>query len=327
MSDAVLVAGVGAIGGMVAGYLGAAGRDVHVYARGETARVVREQGLRVLTPDDREYRCRPVVHEDARTLPRVRTVLFATKAFSLGEAMAGVRAAIGPDTLVAPIVNGVPWWFGTPQSPVRAVDPRGELAAAVPAERLAGAVIYAPAWRDLATGTWKQTVPGQLTLGPTVTGGDPAAAQAIASLFEGAAFGATVTDDIRRAVWSKFVTNAAFNTLCALTGARQCDVAADAGTGPIAEALMREVQALATADGSGITGSVEDRMKVAREKGIHKPSTLQDFETGRPIELGALVDAPLEMAARLGVAMPELSRIGSLLRLKAIAAGLLPQTT
>lgn len=327
MSDSVLVAGVGAIGGMVAGYLGAAGRDVHVYARGETARVVREQGLRVLTPDDREYRSRPVVHEDARTLPRVRTVLFATKAFSLGEAMAGVRAAIGPDTVVAPIVNGVPWWFGTPQSPVRAVDPRGELAAAVPAERLAGAVIYAPAWRDLATGTWKQTVPGQLTLGPTVTGGDPAAAQAIASLFEGAAFGATVTDDIRRAVWSKFVTNAAFNTLCALTGARQCDVAADAGTGPIAEALMREVQALATADGSGITGSVEDRMKVAREKGIHKPSTLQDFEIGRPIELGALVDAPLEMAARLGVAMPELSRVGSLLRLKAIAAGLLPQTT
>lgn len=327
MSDSVLVAGVGAIGGMVAGYLGAAGRDVHVYARGETARVVREQGLRVLTPDDREYRSRPVVHEDARTLPRVRTVLFATKAFSLGEAMAGVRAAIGPDTVVAPIVNGVPWWFGTPQSPVRAVDPRGELAAAVPAERLAGAVIYAPAWRDLATGTWKQTVPGQLTLGPTVTGGDPAAAQAIASLFEGAAFGATVTDDIRRAVWSKFVTNAAFNTLCALTGARQCDVAADAGTGPIAEALMREVQALATADGSGITGSVEDRMKVAREKGIHKPSTLQDFETGRPIELGALVDAPLEMAARLGVAMPELSRVGSLLRLKALAAGLLPQTT
>jgi 2-dehydropantoate 2-reductase len=327
MTDSVLVAGVGAIGGMVAGYLAAAGRDVHVFARGETARVVREHGLRVLSPEDREYRSRPTVHEDPRTLPRVRSVLFATKAFSLGEAMAAVRPAIGPDTVVAPIVNGVPWWFGTPQSPVRAVDPRGELAAAVPADRLAGAVIYSPAWRDLATATWKQTVPGQLTVGPTATGGDPAAAQSIAALFDGAAFAAVVTDDIRRAVWSKFVTNAAFNTLCALTGARQCDVASDAGTGPIAEALMREVEALAIADGSGITGSIAERLKVAREKGIHKPSTLQDFETGRPIELGALVDAPLEMAARLGVPMPELMRVGALLRLKAVTAGLLPETT
>ncbi|MFN7752916.1 MAG: ketopantoate reductase family protein [Pseudomonadota bacterium] len=327
MTDSVLVVGAGAIGGMVAGYLAAAGRDVHVFARGETARTVREHGLRVLTPDDREYRSRPPVHEDASTLSPVGSVLFATKAFSLGEALAAVRPAIGPQTCVAPIVNGVPWWFGSPQSPVRAVDPRGELAAAVSLERLVGAVIYSPAWRDLATATWKQTVPGQLTLGPTVTGGDPAAAKSIAALFEGAAFGAVVTDDIRRAVWSKFVTNAAFNTLCALTGARQCDVASDAGTGPIAEALMREVEALAIADGSGITGSIAERLKVAREKGIHKPSTLQDFETGRPIELGALVDAPLEMAARLGVAMPELMRVGALLRLKAITAGLLPETT
>jgi len=327
MTDTVLVVGVGAIGGMIAGYLAAAGRDVSVFARGETARVVREHGLRVLTPDDREFRSRPRVHEDASTLSPVGTVLFATKAFSLGEAMAQVRPAIGPATRVAPVVNGVPWWFGTPHSPVRSVDPRGDLAASVSPERLVGAVTYSPAWRDLATATWKQTVPGQLTLGPTLTGGDDAAARSIAALFEGAAFAAVVTDDIRRAVWSKFVTNAAFNTLCALTGARQCDVASDPGTGPIAEALMREVEALAIADGSGINGNVPDRLKTARATGIHKPSTLQDFETSRPIELGALVEAPLEMAARLGVPMPELSRVGALLRLKAISAGLLPQTT
>ena len=67
-------------------------------------------------------------------------MIFATKAFSLGAALAQVRGAIGPDTLVAPVVNGVPWWFGTAQQPVRAVDPRGELAAAVAPDRLDGAV-------------------------------------------------------------------------------------------------------------------------------------------------------------------------------------------
>ena len=90
---------------------------------------------------------------------------------------------------------------------------------------------------------------------------------------------------------------------------------------------MREVQALAMASGSGITGSIDAKLAQARDKGIHKPSTLQDFEAGREIEIGALVDAPIELAGRYGVPMPELTRIGALLRLKASVAGLLPATT
>ncbi len=327
MSEQILIVGAGAIGGMLAGYLGAAGRDVTVFARGLTARTITERGIRLVTPEQTEIHVRPRVADGSTPLAPAGIVIFATKAFSLGAALAQVRGAIGPDTLVAPVVNGVPWWFGTAQQPVRAVDPRGELAAAVAPDRLVGAVTYSPAWRSVENATWTQTVPGQLTLGPVTAGGDPFAAATIAQAFTGSAFEAVVSDDIRRAVWNKFVTNAAFNTLCALTGARQCDVARDAGTGPLAEAIMREVEALATACGSGISGSIDAKLAQAREKGIHKPSTLQDFEAGREIEIGALVDAPLELAERLGVPMPELTRIGALLRLKAAVAGLLPATT
>ena len=326
MSDSILIVGAGAIGGMLAGYLGAAGRDVTVFARGATARTITERGICLVTPDQSEFHVQPRVVDGSAALAPADIVIFATKAFSLGAALGQVRAAIGPDTLVAPVVNGVPWWFGTAQQPIRAVDPLGELAAAVGPERLVGAVTYSPAWRSLENATWTQTVPGQLTLGPVIVGADPAAAARVAQAFAGSPFEAVVSDDIRRAVWNKFVTNAAFNTLCALTGARQCDVARDAATGPIAEAIMREVQALATASGSGIIGSIEAKLAQARDKGIHKPSTLQDFEAGREIEIGALVDAPIELAERYGVPMPELTRIGALLRLKASVAGLLPAT-
>jgi 2-dehydropantoate 2-reductase len=327
MSEQILIVGAGAIGGMLAGYLGAAGRDVTVFARGLTASTIAERGIRLVTPEQTEIQTRPRVADGSAPLAPFGIVIFATKAFSLGAALAQVRGAIGPETLVAPVVNGVPWWFGTAKQPVRAVDPRGELAAAVEPDRLVGAVTYSPAWRSVEDATWTQTVPGQLTLGPVTAGGDPAAAAKIAQAFTGSLFEAVVSDDIRRAVWNKFVTNAAFNTLCALTGARQCDVARDPHTGPIAEAVMREVEALATASGSGISGSIEAKLAQARDKGIHKPSTLQDFEAGREVELGALVDAPLELALRLGVPMPELTRIGALLRLKASVAGLLPATT
>jgi len=327
MSDQILIVGAGAIGGMLAGYLGAAGHDVTVFARGITARTIAERGIRLVTPDQREFRTRPRVVDGTTALAPAGIVLFTTKAFSLGAALAQVRSAIGPQTLVAPVVNGVPWWFGTVQQPIRAVDPRGELVEAVEPERLVGAVTYSPAWRSLEDATWTQTVAGQLTLGPVARGADPSAAARIAQAFVGSTFEVVVSTDIRRVVWTKFVTNAAFNTLCALTGARQCDVAGDASTGSIAEAIMHEVEALATASGSGITGGIEAKLAQARDKGIHKPSTLQDFEAGREIELAALVDAPLELAARYGVPMPELSRVGALLRLKATIAGLLPATT
>lgn len=327
MSGTILIAGAGAIGGMLAGYLCAAGRDVTVLARGATARTIAEQGIRLVTPDKAEFHVRPAVVDGTTPLAAFDIVIFATKAFSLGAVLAQVRSAIGPSTLVAPVVNGVPWWFGTAQYPVRAVDPRGELAAAVGPDRLVGAVTYSPAWRSVEDAIWTQTVPGQLTLGPVIAGADPAAAARVAEAFGGSPFQAVVSSDIRRVVWTKLVTNAAFNTLCALTGARQCDVARDPSTGPVAEAIMREIEALATASGSGITGDIAAKLAQARDTGIHKPSTLQDFEARREIEIGALVDAPLELAVHHGVEMPELARIGALLRLKASVAGLLPATT
>lgn len=323
MNDRILIVGAGAIGGMLAGYLCEAGRDVTVFARGATARAISGHGIRLVMPDGAELHAWPRVADGSTPLEPAGIVIFATKAFSLGAALAAVRPAIGAETLVAPVVNGIPWWFGNAAEPIRAVDPHGALAAAVAPDRLVGAVTYSPAWRSVETATWTQTVPGQLTLGPA-HGDDPAAAETVAQAFAGARFEAVVSDDIRQAVWTKFVTNAAFNTLCALTGARQCDVARDGSTGPIAEAIMHEVAALATATGSRIAGDIPAKMAQARAKGIHKPSTLQDFEAGREVELAALVDAPLELGRRLGVPMPELARVGGLLRLKAAVAGLLP---
>ncbi len=324
MNESILIVGAGAIGGMLAGYLASARRNVTVLARGETAAALTTRGLNLTTADGRLLASHPRVVASGAELPVQDVVLFATKAFSLGAAMAAAQPAIGPRTLVAPVVNGIPWWFGTAAQPVRAVDPHGRLAAAIAPDCLVGAVIYSPAWRDVAQARWTQTTPGRLTLGPPVAGASTAAAERIAAVFAGSTFDAEVTTNIRRAVWSKFATNAAFNTTCALTGARQCDVARDPVLGRAAHAIMSEIEALARASGSGVAGSLDDRMTQAREKGIHKPSTLQDFEAGRQIELGALVDAPLELAAHLQVPMPTLELIGAAVRLKAAAAGLLP---
>ncbi len=325
MSERILIVGAGAIGGVLAAYLAAAGRTVTLFARGDTARLVSERGIRLTTPDQQTLHARPQVVTSATAAGKQDIVLFATKAFSLPAAMAAVLPAIGPDTVVAPVVNGVPWWFGTVEYPVRAVDPTGSLVAAIRADRLVGATIYSPVRRTEA-GEWIHTVPGKLTLGPTHVGGSPAAADRIASVFNGTAYTAAVSLDIRRAVWSKLVTNASFNTLCSLTGARQIDVARDPHLGELALRIMREIEVLARACGAGIDGDIKKYFDQAYNSGAHKPSTLHDFEAGRAVELAALVDAPLELAARCGVPMPTLEMVGAAVRLKAVSAGLLPST-
>ena len=323
MRDRIMIVGAGAIGGVLAGYLAAAGRRVTLFARGDTARIVAEHGIRLTTPDQRILHSRPRVVTTVSAAGEQDIVLFATKSFSLPAAMQSVLPAIGPKTVVAPVMNGVPWWFGAALRPVRAVDPDGSLIGAIPADRLVGATIYSPA-RRTDSGEWIHMVPGKLVVGPTVAGGSDAASKRVAGVFEGTEYGAVVTADIHRAVWSKLVTNGSFNPLCSLTGAQQIDVARDKTLGACALAIMREIETLARACGSGIEGVIHTYFDQAYNRGTHKPSTLHDFEAARRVELAAIVDAPLELARQNGVAMPTLELIGAAVRLKAVSAGLLP---
>jgi 2-dehydropantoate 2-reductase len=323
MTKQVLIVGAGAIGGALCAYLEAAGQPATLLARGENARNIAGDGIRLTTPDKQVLHVRPRVVTAAAELGRQDAVILATKSFSLPEAMATAAPAIGPDTIVMPVVNGVPWWFGTKKEPLRAVDPDGFLAGSVPYERLVGATIYAPTRRVTPT-EWAHTGLGRLIIGPASPRGSENGARLVAELFDGAVLTTIIASDIYQAVWTKLMTNATFNTLCALTGARQCDVARDVHLGPVAREIMREIEALAIASGYSVEGTVEKHFETAVEKGTFKPSTLQDMEAARPLELAAIVDGPLELAQRCGVSMPGLRVVGAALRVKAMTLGLLP---
>ncbi len=54
----------------------------------------------------------------------------------------------------------------------------------------------------------------------------------------------------------------------------------------------------------------------------HKPSTRQDVEKGRPMELDALTSTVLELARGLDIATPTLDAVGALVRMQGSALGL-----
>lgn len=54
----------------------------------------------------------------------------------------------------------------------------------------------------------------------------------------------------------------------------------------------------------------------------HKPSMLQDYELGRPMEVEAILHAPLAFAAAAGVPAPTLSAVAALVSWRATRKGL-----
>ncbi len=308
----VTVVGAGAIGGWIAARLALAGRDPAVLMRPGrplSTLTLSENG------DRASVRLRSSDRADA--FGPQDLVVFAVKAFALAGAAEAAAALIGPNTLVLPMVNGVPWWFADP--PLASVDPGGRISAARLQHRVIGCVVHAAVRREGEAEIVVQHV-DKLILGEP-GGGVSEPVRAVAALFEKAGIRAHASADIRRDIWYKAWGNMTMNPLSALTGATTDRIIAECR--PLILACMEEARAIGAAIDCPITESGEERIAVTERLGAFRTSMLQDSEAGRRIELEALVGAPLELARRHEVPAPNLAHLYAMTRLMAESRGLL----
>jgi 2-dehydropantoate 2-reductase len=92
-----------------------------------------------------------------------------------------------------------------------------------------------------------------------------------------------------------------------------------APTRALVASIMEEALEIADAVGAEPSVSIEQRLEGAEKVGDHKPSTLQDLEAGKPLELAAIVDSVVELADLTGVPAPNLRAVSA-------ASGLLAET-
>ena len=309
------IIGAGAIGGWVAARLAAAGEPVSLLARGATAEAL-SRGLE-LVEKDASTLARPQVATSAEALGAQDLLVIAVKAPALATAARAAAPMIGPQTIILPMLNGVPWWFADGE-PLRSVDPDGDIAAALPADQVVGCVVHAACRRD---GPARVVVAhaDKLILGDPA-GGAGERVQALCQLFEAAGIRCEASNNIRGAIWYKLWGNATINPLSALTLATADRLLAECK--PFLLAGMAELAAVGAAIGCPIEESGDDRMAVTARLGAFKTSMLQDVEAGRPIELEALLGAPIELARRSGVPVPTLKTLYAMTRLMAESRGL-----
>ena len=317
----VCVFGAGAVGGHIAAKLAARGHDVSVVARGAHLEAMRERGITLLHGDEK-------IHGRVRTSePGLQDFVFVTlKANALGAFAEAAPRLVGKDTGVVFAQNGIPWWYGIGLSAGRPRPPDLRdmgLKSMLGKEQIIGGVVYS-ANEVVEPGVIKNNVPGNnmLVVGQA-DDSDSSKIRELRSLLSESDLYSPPAPDIRKSVWSKLVQNLSTAALCTLTGATVKQVREDAGLGAIAKNLGLEAKSIARAHGVDPEGA-PTRPGGGQSSGAiaHKPSMLQDYERGRPMEIDALLAAPLEFARAAGAAAPTLEAIVALVVFKAAAKGL-----
>ena len=102
----ILVIGAGAVGGYFAARLTAAGRDVTILVRPARAAQLRSTGLEVFSPHG-VVTVQPKLLLASEVKEPFDLILVSTKAYSLEAAMNDFAPAVGPDTAILPLLNGM----------------------------------------------------------------------------------------------------------------------------------------------------------------------------------------------------------------------------
>lgn len=324
----VCVVGAGAIGGFIGARLAlAGGSTVSVLARGATLAAVRAHGLRLREGGVLEAAAVARADDDAAALGVQDLVVIAVKGPAMAAVAASIGPLLGPQTIVLPAMNGVPWWFGagTPMlgaEPLASVDPGGRIAAAIPLAQVLGCVVHATASTSEPALVEHRFGRGLIIGEPD--GGETPRAQQVAALLREAGFDVTVSPRIRLDIWYKLWGNLTTNPVSAITGATTDLILDDPLVKAFCTEAMREAAAVGAKIGCAIAQTPEDRHVITRSLGSFRTSMLQDVQAGRPIELDAIVGAVHEIARRVGVPTPTIDALLGLTRLHARVHGLLP---
>ncbi len=315
----ICIFGAGAIGGFIAGYLARAGADVSVVARGAHLAAIRADGLTVEAPDE-SFTVRVRASDDPAELGAQDGVLVTVKAPALPGVALQMAPLLGPDTPVAFLTNGVPWWYfhghgGSFEGRnIARLDPDGGIWTAIGARTVGG--IAWPASSVPRPGVVRVLSPkSRPTILGAIDGVTTAGIEALAGAFTAAGLPVVIETRIRDRIWEKLAFNLSAGPLCVLTETPVRDTHTEPALIAASRAVVAEACALIAALGLQSVIDIERMVAINTNLG-HRPSILQDLMAHRPMEVDALYNVPLELAALTGVPMPTLALLAALIRVK-----------
>ena len=285
----ILVLGSGATGGYYGARLLAAGRNVTFLVRPRSAQQLAENGLRVVSPHGDLYFEHPptVLQQDVHE--PYDLILLSCKAFDLEAAMDSLAPAIGPGSLIIPMLNGM--------AHMAALDARfGK-------EHVLGGVCFISAIRD-ADGTIRHLNDlAEILFGDRYVPTSPQL-EAVEAALADANFKATLRPDIQQRMWDKWAFLATAAGITSLMRASIGDVAAVDPT--ISLRLFAECTAISSAEGYPPADHVREREagRLSQVGSTFTASMMRDIESGAPVEAQHVLGDLLAYSRKHGLSTP-----------------------
>ncbi|MEI7430051.1 MAG: 2-dehydropantoate 2-reductase [Betaproteobacteria bacterium] len=325
------IAGAGSIGCYLGSRLALSGQaEVSALARGETLAALRQHGFRLQTKEG-SFTAPVTASDDASELGVQDLLIIAVKGPALPALAPALGPLIGPQTIILPTMNGVPWWFCLVDGPLgkvapfalKSVDPHGTITDNIPLQQTFGCVVHVGASCP-EPGVVRHAMGQELIIGEAC-GGTSERTDALARLLSQAGLEIKPSTNIRYDIWYKLWGNLTMNPVSAITGATIDRLLGDPLVSDFCSAAMREAALVGERIGCHVTQQPEDRHAITYKLGAFKTSMLQDVEAGRAIELDSIVGAAHEIGRHLGLQTPYIDAILGLTRLFARTRGLYPE--
>ncbi len=302
----ICIAGAGAIGCTLAARLGGTHGTINVFARGATLRQLQRNGI-TLHDLDGTHCVRVNASDSAAELGPQDLIFICTKAPALPAILQQIQPLLQPETIVIPVLNGLPWWYfhGTDGrfagSAIAAIDPSDRLSTLLPDRHLLGAVTFITAHSE-APGIVRCANPHLMILGE-IDNRLSERLEQIRTTIEASGIETRATDNIRDQIWTKIIANLTSNPLSVITGATLEQLYGDERLSPLVRQLLDEVLLTAAAYGARVRFDPASIMEMGAGMGAVKTSMLQDFQRGQPLELATIGEAVVELAERAGLQM------------------------
>ena len=324
----ICIFGAGAVGGMVGGELARVGHDVTLIARGPNLAAIQANGLTVIMNGERRHTT-PFATDDPAAAGIQDVVIFVVKTHQLAAASHQAQPLLGPGTIIVAAQNGIPWWYRhgldgpLANTMLTAIDPGDVVWQALGPDRVIGAVINGSCALEAPGVVDHHQTSRSFTIGEPL-GGISQRCQDLAAIFADTDIEVPIAADIRHALWAKLLNNIGVSTICVLTRAPLGNVNGDPRCFALAIQIMEETARVAARLGVDLSDAVAARIKGGPVSTTHKPSTLQDFEAGRPMEIDALVGAVIQIARLVDEPTPVINNLYALLRRLAEETGTYP---
>lgn len=296
--QSIAVVGSGAVGGYYGGMLAHLGLDVRFLMRSDLA-TVRQKGLAIHTGG-----ANIVVPAQGFALPEeigpCDLVIIALKATANAALDELIPPLLHERTALLTLQNGL----GNEEY----------LATRWGRERVMGGLCFVCLNRT-APGVIEHFDHGSISIGE-FSGEPQERTGEIAEAFVRAGIQANVVDHLITERWRKLLWNIPFNGLAiAGGGATVADILADSELRKAARDLMSEALDAARRLGHNIPESFADfQIERSHSMGPYKPSSLIDWQLGRPVEVEAIWGEPLRLGQAAGAAMPRLEFLYRLLQ-------------